>query len=213
MNFQSFGVMIGMKMAIVTVLGGGLSAIASMPAQASSIAGKTFAFHGSASLLSETDATTVLDFLPSYYAPTNDGQASVAFSSEIGAYQQQFMLKDIPLVKTLTGWSLTGGNLAWITDPGLVTYTLTAFNLSKTVTGFEAMIDGIFSPENLGTVDGYFSSQKKLATIKGTSFSADFMAMDKAIDQIAVPTPALLPGLIGLGATIVRKRRNHTIAA
>jgi hypothetical protein len=204
MNFYTFGIKATMTAAVVA----GTMAIAQMPAQAASIAGKTFSFYGSASLLSEKDATTKLDFLPSYYAPSNAGQAAVAFSSEVGEYQQQFILKDIPLLKTVTGWSLATPSLNWIADVGLpFQYTLTAFNLTKTTNGFEAMIDGIFSPDNLGTVDGYFSSQKKLATLRGTSFSADLTATTLPVGSTPVPTPALLPGLLGLGASIVRKKR------
>jgi hypothetical protein len=211
MNFNAFGLKVTLTVALVA----GMTAIGSMPAQAASlIAGKTFSFYGSASLLSETDATTKLDFLPSYYAPSNDGQAAVAFSSEVGDYEQQFILKDIPLLKTVTGWSLATPSLNWIADSGLpFQYTLTAFNLSKTSNGFEAMIDGIFSPDNLGTVDGYFSSQKKLATLRGTSFSADLTATTSPVGTTPVPTPALLPGLVGLGAAAWRKRQSKLVAA
>ncbi|NJM47020.1 MAG: PTPA-CTERM sorting domain-containing protein [Alkalinema sp. RU_4_3] len=186
----------------------GAMTLAALPAEAASIAGKTFSFYGSAKLLSDTAATTTLDFLPSYSNPNADGQASVAQVSEIGSYNQQFTLSDIPLAKTATGWSLTGGALNWIkADAGLgFQYTLTAFDLTKTLTGFEAMVDGIFtntSPnEVINTVDGFFSSQKKLASLKGTSFSADLTA-----GTTSVPTPALLPGLIGLGLSVARKRK------
>jgi hypothetical protein len=207
MTFQSFGIRVTITAALVAVA----TTIAQMPAQAASIAGKTFSFYGSARLLSETDATTTLDFIPSYYLPNNDGQVAVSYSSSqqgLGAYQQQFQIKDVPLIKTMAGWSLTGGPLTWIdVNQGLgFGYVLNAFNMTKTANNsFEAMIDGMFTPENLGTIDGSFSSQKRLATLIGTSFSAEMTAADGPGTN--VPTPALLPGILGLGATIARKRR------
>jgi hypothetical protein len=209
MTFQSFGIRVTVTAALVAVA----TTIAQLPAQAASIAGKTFSFHGTASLLSETDTTTTLDFLPSFWRPNNDGQASLSYAaSEQGVeewiYARQFQIKDIPLVKTATGWSLTGGPLTWIdVNQGLgFGYVLNAFNMTKTANNsFEAMIDGIFTPENLGTVDGSFSSQKRLATLIGTSFSAEMTAAGGP--GTSVPTPALLPGILGLGATIARKRR------
>jgi hypothetical protein len=215
MNFNAFGIKATMTAAVLA----GVMAIGQMPAQAASIAGKTFSFYGSARLLSETDATTTLDFIPSYYAPNNDGQAEVSYASAqqgLGAYSQMFQIKDIPLAKTLTGWSLTGGPLTWIDISQNLGfgYILNAFNMTKTANNsFEAMIDGLFTPENLGTIDGSFSSQKRLATLIGTSFSAEMTAANGPVGSTPVPTPALLPGLLGLGATAWRKRQSKSIAS
>jgi hypothetical protein len=219
MNFNAFGIKVTMTAALVA----GTMAIASMPAQAASlIADKKFSFYGSATLLSETATNTTLDFMPSYSNPNIDGQASVAKVSEIGTYNQQFTLSDIPLLKTVTGWSLaTGTSLNWIkADAGLpFQYTLTKFNLAKTfdtdgvLNGFTASMGGFFteSGSNFASINGFFSSQPELV-IEGDSFSASLRAAKTPTGDPSIPTPALLPGLIGLGASIVRKKR-QAIAA
>jgi hypothetical protein len=220
MNFQSFGVTFGMKVAIVAIVGSGLSAIAPMSsAQAAAItAGQTITFNGDARLLNENDAIATLDFLPNY-SSSPDGQARAGSTSDIGA-NSQFQIQDLNLTKIATGWQyLNAAGLDWFNLAG-VTYKLTSFDLWKTASGgFEAAIDGMFSPGNLVTDNGAFSSQKRFATFKGTTFSAELTAgsgRSGGVDDgtlTPVPTPALLPGLIGLGATIVRKRRTSAIAA
>jgi hypothetical protein len=218
MNFQSFGVTVGMKVAIVAIVGSGLSAIAPMSsAQAAAItAGQTITFNGDARLLNENDAIATLDFLPNY-SSSPDGQARAGATSDVGA-NSQFQIQDLNLTKIATGWQyLNAAGMDWFNLAG-VTYKLTSFDLWKTASGgFEAAIDGWFSPDNLTTDDGAFSSQKRFASLKGTTFSADLIAGGATgVDDgtlTPVPTPALLPGLIGLGATIVRKRRNNTVAA
>jgi hypothetical protein len=219
MNFYTFGIKATMTAAFVA----GTMAIAQMPAQAA-IAGKKFSFYGSAALLSETATNTTLDFTPSYSNPNIDGQASVADVSEVGAYNQQFMLSDIPLLKTVTGWSLaTGTSLNWIkADAGLpFQYTLTKFNLAKTfdtdgvLSGFTASMGGFFteSGNNFASINGFFSSQPELV-IEGDSFSASLRAAKTPTGDTSIPTPALLPGLIGLGMTAMRKKRQaQSIAA
>jgi hypothetical protein len=215
MNFNAFGIKVTMTAALVA----GVTAIGSMPAQAAIIAGDTFSFSGSAKLLDEMAATTTLDF----FSARADEEGIVAEASDVGVDGDRFALQDIPLMRnSSTTWSLSGGPLTWINASGLVTYTLQSFELIKMfdaspvpkVTGFAAVIDGFFSPDNLSTVDGYFSSQPNLAKringkLKGDSFSASLTAGE----TVPVPTPALLPGLIGLGATAWRKRQSKSVAA
>jgi hypothetical protein len=220
MNFQSFGVTVGMKVAIVAIVGSGLSAIAPMSsAQAAAItAGQTITFNGDARLMNENGAIgsiALLDFLPDDTG-LPDGRARGGDTSDIGA-NTQFQIKDLNLTKIATGWQyLNATGMDWFNLAG-VTYKLTSFDLWRTASGgFEAAIDGMFSPDNLTTDNGAFSSQRRFATFKGTTFSAELTAgttRGGGIDDTAVPTPALLPGLMGLGATIVRKRRNNTVAA
>jgi hypothetical protein len=211
MNFQSFGVILGIKVAIVAIVGSGLSAIAPMSAQAAAItAGQTITFNGDAQLRNADVAIgsiATLDFLPND-SGSLDGRARAGDTSDIGA-NNQFQIQDLTLTKVATGWQyFNATGLDWFNLAG-VTYKLTSFDLWQTASGgFEAAIDGMFSPDNLVTDNGAFSSQKRFASLKGTTFSAELTAGD-----VAVPTPALLPGLIGLGATIVRKRRTNPIAA
>jgi hypothetical protein len=215
MNFNAFGLKATMTAAVVA----GTMAIGSMPAQAAIVSGETFSFSGSAKLLDEVTETTMLDFFSTL--PNQEG--IVVDASDVGDDGQRFALQDILLKKTsATTWSFIGAPLTWINEPGLFKYTLQSFELTKIfdsspipkVTGFTAVIDGFFSPGNLGTVDGYFSSQPNLAKringkLKGDSFSASLTAGE----TVPVPTPALLPGLIGLGATAMRKKRQATAIA
>jgi hypothetical protein len=232
MNFNAFGLKVTLTVALVA----GMTAIAQMPAQASSlIAGKTFSFHGTAHLVENADNTATLDFLPNLDVTdtAKNGQASVAYlpssppvplgtinPNQIGTYAQKFLLKDIPLLKTATGWSLAGSSLNWINDASLTQYTLTKFNLAKTLNaagdlnGFSAAMGGFFTEgsSNFASVKGFFSSQPDLL-IEGDSFSASLKVAAAPTGDTPIPTPALLPGLVGLGAAAWRKRQSKLVAA
>jgi hypothetical protein len=195
------------------------SSVAMLPlqAEAASVAGKTFSFYGSAQLQNAgagTGGFSVLDFSQGGDpgVPVGLGQASIAEASDIGNYNQQFTIRDLQLTKTgAKTWTLAtllgdlnqlGGGLATNTwfNTANISYALTGFDLKQADDGdFDAVISGIFSPDGLGTQDGTFSSQFRLSS-KKTSYSADITA---------VPTPMLLPGLIGMGISLVRKRRTQ----
>jgi hypothetical protein len=115
------------------------------------------------------------------------------------------VLKDLLLTKTgATSWVLASSPIgSFITGlAGGVTYELTQFNLSKVGTGYSADLSGIFQGgafdgiEGLGTI----TAQANLVKANGSSFSGDITP---------VPTPALLPGLLGLGITALRKRKGE----
>ncbi len=206
MNFNAFA----LKMTMTAALVAGMTVVGSMPAQAAIMTGQKIAFTGDAKLLDETAMNTILDFLPND-AGGSKGRARAGVTSNI-APRTEFDIQDIKLKQTsATSWIFDGyvdANVTnWFTLGG-VQYSLTAFNLTK-VTGtndFLASIQGLFDA-GLPTQKGSFSSQEDLS-LDGTTFSAQLRAGDATI-----PTPALLPGLIGLGASIVRKKRQATIAA
>jgi hypothetical protein len=191
-----------------------------LQAEAASVAGKTFSFYGSAQLKNadvSIGSSSTLDFSQGGNPgiPIGLGQATVAEASDLGSYNQQFTLRDLTLIKTSANtWSLDSllGNTTQLGGSGLAantwlnvastdfSYALTKFDLTRGVNGdFDAVISGVFNPEGLGTQSGAFSSQLSLSA-KKASFSGDITA---------VPTPALLPGLIGLGIGMVRKRKDQ----
>ncbi len=206
MNFTAFGLKVTMTAALVA----GLTTIASMPAQAAIMSGQRITFTGDARLLDETALDTVLDFLPNN-AGGDKGLARAGITSDI-APTSQFDIQDIKLKKTSsTTWIFDGykdaSKMNWFELAG-TKYSLTAFNLTK-VTGtddFLASIQGLFDA-GLPTQKGSFSSQEDLS-LDGTTFSAQLRA-----GSATIPTPALLPGLIGLGAAAWRKRQLKAIAA
>ncbi len=201
----------------------GSFAMLPLSAEAASVAGKTFSFYGSAQLNNSDVAVggfSTLDFSQGSNPglPTELGQATIADASEIGTYNQQFALRDLQLVKTSANtWSLDsllgttnplgGAGLAANTWLNVATtnfsYVLTKFDLIQSANGFDASIEGVFNPEGLSTQTGNFSSQLRLSSNK-SSFSGDITA---------VPTPALLPGLIGMGISLVRKRKTQGATA
>lgn len=192
----------------------GLSAVAvcsavvvAAPAQAASIAGQTLSFTGSVRLETPGAATSLLNF--SSYGDTSFGTATVADAADdvFGLGGEAFSVGDLTLTNTsATTWELTTGSVdSWLSGlPNGLGFILEQFVLQNvTVTAgpttiplYVAFISGFFTPSGLGG-DGSLTSQGSLVLGSGSSFSADITA---------VPTPALLPGLIGLGVAALRKR-------
>lgn len=192
----------------------GLSAVAvcsavavSAPAQAASIAGQTLSFNGSVRLETPGAATSLLNF--SSFDDTTFGTATVADAANdvFGLGGEAFSIGDLTLTNTsATTWELTTGSVTnWLSGlPNGLGFTLEQFVLESvsvtagpaTVPLYVAFISGFFTPSGLGG-DGSLTSQGSLVFSTGSSFSADITA---------VPTPALLPGLVGLGVAALRKR-------
>jgi hypothetical protein len=201
MNFNAFGIKATMTAAVVA----GVMTIGSMSAQAALVTGDLVSFTGDVRLVSPTntlltaaDTTALLDFLPNATG-SSDGQARMGVTSSL-APTAQFQIKDLTLTKVGAFWQYINPlGFDWFSAGGS-TYKLTSFKLDAF---YDAAIEGVFTPDNLPSVDGLFTSQPRMATLRGTVFSSDF----EVGKGQPIPTPALLPGLIGLGATIVRKKR------
>lgn len=100
-----------------------------------------------------------------------------------------------PVNAFLSGIDLNGSTAA----SDNVTFNLTEFIFDSTTGGTSSLkgdffVDGQFAAEGMGR----FTSQLDLAN--PTTFSLSITAQP-------VPTPALLPGLLGFGATLMRKRK------
>ncbi|MDX2240853.1 MAG: PTPA-CTERM sorting domain-containing protein [Leptolyngbyaceae cyanobacterium bins.302] len=149
---------------------------------------------------------STLDFLESNIGEVgafSDG----GFAPFIGA---DVVLKDVMLKKTAGNqWELNLPSVAQfftISGPG-ITYTLESFSLTRLASGnFEASFSGFFfDPRDNEQAEGLgdFTSQRRFGST-GTSLS---------LDVEAIPTPALLPGLVGFGIAALRKRKGEAVTA
>ena len=157
--------------------------------------------------------TSVLDFAAFNGAlnsvSVGTGTGTVAFGSDAIFGAGPFTLKDLALKKltsdpTSTTWQLVNPVASFITGlAGGATYNLSTFNLTRVLAGsspvFSADYTGVFNnvPGGIGTlVSG------NLALNNGISFSS-------TVTGPPIPTPALLPGLMGLGVAALRKRKGE----
>lgn len=204
MSLKTFG------LGLSTVAAFSAVAVLEAPVQAASITNQTLSFTGSARLETPNAATSLLNF--SSFSNTTAGTVTIAdVSADVfGTAGTSFSIGDLALTKTNdTKWELTTGLVDnWLS--GLangVGFTLEQFVLERTsvtvgpatVPQYVAFVSGFFTPSGLGG-DGSLTAQGGLV-LGGSSFSSDITA---------VPTPALLPGLIGLGAAALRKREQDT---
>jgi hypothetical protein len=150
----------------------------------------------------------------SSFSNTTAGTVTLADASAdvFGTAGTSFSIGDLALTKTnATTWELTTGPANnWLT--GLadgVEFTLEQFVLEQVSVSvgpaniplYVAFISGFFTPSGLGG-SGALTAQGGLVLESGSSFSSDITA---------VPTPALLPGLIGLGALALRKQKQDCV--
>lgn len=191
------------------------------PAQAASISGETLGLGGTARLESPSVAigsNSRLNF--SSFSDTTLGTIGIPFGSGniFGAAGTAITVQDLDLKKTGTDtWELASMTsiVDWLTGmDNSVSFDLVSFNLERTIslvtgtTAFEADIAGIFRPSNLDGTGG-FTAQGRLAfkpgvsSPSGSTFSADITAGEE------IPTPALLPGLVGMGVAALRKRKSE----
>jgi hypothetical protein len=121
-------------------------------------------------------------------------------------------LKDLSLTNTgVDQWSLVGDVDDFLSfDSTSIKYSLTSFVLAKVFDGiipvWVANFDGFFTDGATFSGVGVFSTQGNFVATsqfpRGTTYSGTV---------VAVPTPALLPGLLGLGVAALR-RKNDTVS-
>ena len=188
MNFKTLGISAIMATSVVA----GTVAMTA-PAQAS-----TLNFAGSNKLTDLTLTTAKLDFINVNTTLFTD--AMFGGPAIFGAPGQPLTLSTLNLTKNLSGYSLTGSPVSWIS--GLLggrTFSLTSFDLSDAGAGSFA---GFYTPDVDGPANAVYTTQGGFKSV-GASFSATVTA---------VPTPALLPGLIALGVGVLRKRKSEVVA-
>ncbi len=191
MNLKSMFTGVAIAASVVTA-----SAAVSAPADAA-----TFDFSGNARLEQNNPlGKSTLNFrqVPGGYATPIGTAADQDFN--------QFQISDLILNGTSTPWNLNSVVVPpFLSGLGIVpnggSFNLTSFSLTQLSNDFfGGVFTGIFANGTAGT--GTFTSQSANFLTVGTSYSA-------AIDYVAVPTPALLPGLLGLGVAALRKRKGE----
>lgn len=200
MSLRAFGLGLSAAAAFSAV------AVLEAPAQAASIAGETLQFGGRAALNSvDVNSIATLSFNNFDLTPNEAINGSSVFA--FGVPGTTFSINNLSLLRTGDSvWELSDGPVAWLSglDNG-VGFTVERFDLFRLGSGnFEASIIGFFTPSGLAG-DGGLTSQGNLAftgnpMVPGATFSGGVTA---------VPTPALLPGLVGLGVAAFRKRNGQ----
>jgi hypothetical protein len=190
MNFKS----IGLNAAIATTLVAG-SALAVTPAQAAMIGSVSVSGQ---SAFSTAGSTTTVNFL--------NQKVSLAF----GDFSS--LLGNAVTVNPLTLVSGSTPTVEPFIDFGTFTKDSTTANLSfvlnpSTFNTFGVGTFGLIS----GGLDGFFKFGGETVA-KGNIFASSFgdpsfSGSLISINTTAVPTPALLPGLLALGAGVLRKRK------
>jgi len=189
MNFKTLGMSAAIATSVVTG-----AVVMNAPAQAS-----TLNFSGSNRLTDLTSSTAKLEFANVNTTLSTD--AIFGGPAIFGDPARPLTLSTLNLTKDLLGnYSLAGSPVSWIS--GLLggrTFSLTSFNLSNAGAG---SFGGFYTPGVDGPPEGVYTTQGGFKSI-GSSFSATVTA---------VPTPALLPGLIAMGVGIMRKRKSEAAA-
>jgi hypothetical protein len=193
------------------------SILASAPAEAANIAvGSTIQFSNIRRVLvsfEETDTTGKLNF-DSRTVPFIGTVQPIAIDSGTGSFETFDLfarILDVPLENKGGGlFSLSApvdNFLSFINLPPIwsgfndVQFTLTKFDFNRNI-GRTTALEGFFIRDGHKTPGvGAFSSQL-------TEFEPSTWSM--SIE--AVPTPALLPGLIGMGVAALRRKKDEEVA-
>jgi hypothetical protein len=202
MNFKS--IMTGAAIAASVGIG---SAVVAAPANAARLN-----FDGTVRIQNVAGGTgnpLVVNFRPFGGGVTGTAEIESPTDVVFGFEEDDITLKDLTLNNTgLNRWSLASPVTGFITGlaGGTVTFDLNSFNLLRVTTGdpeqqgFFARYTGIFSNFPDAAAIGSFTTQLSAATNStGAAFSS----------TATVPTPALLPGLVGLGVAALRKRKGE----
>ena len=198
MNFKS----IGIKTATLAV-GAVVASTAVSPAQAAGIRGTLNFTEVGGPLVNSVSATNV-DFNNSFGISKVDGSSSGSFASLVG--KKITILNDINVANfpgNLDFLSVDSGPLFVLTD------LLDAEFRQRDGRGtFEANVRGFFTD---GTSSMPVSSRSFFIAVNTVGGGNNRDNIDFSIET--VPTPALLPGLIGMGVAALRKRKSEELAA
>ena len=209
---------IGINTAVASTIVAG-SVIVASPAKAVSVIpplspGDFLSIRGDARFEDNLEGSDVFNFFElanptiGYGSSIGQGRIGIATTPVFGAYDSILNLKDLNLTQTSAStWKLDSSPL-----DGFITnlsdsrkFNLENFDLTKDGSGnFTAKILGHFDPPGIeGFGNGNFTTQAATLNFNGTTYS---------LDITAVPTPALLPGLIGMGVAAVRKKKQKELA-
>jgi hypothetical protein len=203
MNFKAIGFS-----AATAVVATGI-VLASAPAEAAILADSVLAIEGNARLQLISGNLWRLDF-------ANFGGGVGSAGVEVGSTGSfaplagtNAQVRDLQLTRSGNTWTLAGTPVPWFLRlTNGVEYDLDTFTLTRTPGPFFTgnFFGTFFDPSDDTSIggEGLFSSQgREFLSETGTTFSANITV---------VPTPALLPGLLGLGIAALRKRKRQEMA-
>ena len=182
------------------------SFLAAAPAEALTITGGSILDLGGDARFNKNtgklDFKTINTGAPGKYNTPSGNAVVTAFSNTFGEVGTIANLKDLQLTGSNNTWTLSSPVLQFITLPNGIKFRLDTFDLNFDGNTWLASLIGEFD-YGVGNViggSGNFDPRKDgdFITAKGSSYTLGVEA--------DVPTPALLPGLIGIGLTALRKR-------
>lgn len=199
MNFKKIGLSAAIAAATVA---GGIATTA--PAQAISLS-----FSGDGRFSNSGSSAGQLNFFDVSASNSatngtfgNNGVADVknytnGFLANIG---DDLSIQDITLVANgANQWKLSSTVNGFISGfKGSRVFNLTTFDLETVGSEITALIEGTFTPSAGAGIAGEFTTQRAFLRAQGTSYSVQF-----------VPTPALIPALVGMGVAAFRKRKQE----
>jgi hypothetical protein len=211
MNFNSLGLSASVAASVV-----GISALAVSPVQAASLAPGSFTISG-------TDVSSVTNFSGSGDTTftLNFDKSALAIVDKSGIFAGPTGLTGTPNVATLDltesspGAFTFGAKTSFITGliQGGVSVVLdldggSLFGIINNSTdyGFSGRLSGLLRDAGGGNAiaNGTLSS-----FIIGTGSGANQSSI--RVNTTAIPTPAILPGLLGLGMGVLRKRKTQSV--
>ena len=208
MNFKSIGLKVAIATAVVAT-----SAAAMAPAQAASLTGG-IAFSGGATAPNFFSSGGTINFTPGTVSRASGSFASLVSSavtvsnlvlSNPGAASPGLLPNTKQRVfdgsgLTINFTSLNGSALSFVADSSNYIATETTKGLVSIAAGGNFL--GTFSNNGQTLGAGYLNASRS-GDVK-TDGSYQF-----SLTATPVPTPALLPGLLALGAGVVRKRKSE----
>lgn len=209
MNFKSIGLKVAIATAVVAT-----SAAAMAPAQAASLTGG-IAFSGGATVPNFFGNGGVIKFMPGTVNNASGSFTSLASSpvkvnvsdlvlSNPGAVSSPFLGTKQRVFDgsafTINFANLNGSALSFVADPAKYVGTKSTGKFFSIATGGSLLGTFFNNGQTLG--GGYFNASRSGKTATDGSYQFTLTATP-------VPTPALLPGLLALGAGVVRKRKSE----
>ncbi|MBW4470378.1 MAG: PTPA-CTERM sorting domain-containing protein [Stenomitos rutilans HA7619-LM2] len=202
MNFRS----IGLSIATATVVASGAT-IASSPAQALSFNKGTFVAGGQTSITDLNTSSNPTSFTLNFqnFGVTNTG-GSLAGGNLTGTP----ILASLSFTKDAGGNFATNGLTSFVTglkyqgqdaflDINPFTFTASASSFVNSATSYllasNTSFTGVFRTSTLQSLTTITLGAVKVGTLNSSTLTAE------------IPTPALIPGLLGLGVAALRKRK------
>jgi hypothetical protein len=207
MNLKSIGTSFAVA---ATVVAGTMLAASSAYALSIGEAGDELSISGRARF---NTGTGDLDFAelvlgsPVFTTPTGEGTVAAGSTGEFAAFVgKSVVLKDFSLASVgANKWSFAGSLSEFINvDSDAIKFDLFTFDLERGAGGdWIASLTGQFQGGLSGIGEFDPVNNRNFVRGSGTPYT---------LDITAVPTPAMIPGLIGMGLAALRKRKDESSA-